>query len=79
MSFGRDKYQVYENIVNLKLAKSDANSAFHFVRTLKSRTLIRSARKKSRDRVGHPALDESPPVAAHPEAPRRAQHLFIAG
>ena len=28
MSFGRDKYQVYENIVNLKLSKGDARAAF---------------------------------------------------
>src|SRR5262245_24421219 len=40
LSFGRDKYQVYENIVNLKLTKGDSQTAFHFVERSKSRTLI---------------------------------------
>jgi CHAT domain-containing protein len=40
VSFGRDKYQVYENIVNLKLTKGDARAAFQFVERSKSRTLI---------------------------------------
>ncbi|MBI4471829.1 MAG: CHAT domain-containing protein, partial [Acidobacteria bacterium] len=40
MSFGRDKYQVYENIVNLKLSKADVYAAFGLVERSKSRTLI---------------------------------------
>lgn len=40
MSFGRDKYQVYENVVNLKLANGDKIEAFDFVERSKSRTLI---------------------------------------
>ena len=40
MSFGRDKHQVYENIVNLKLSNGDARAAFQFVERSKSRTLI---------------------------------------
>src|SRR5262249_9043661 len=40
ISFGRDKYQVYENIVNLKLAKGESRTAFQFVERSKSRTLI---------------------------------------
>src|SRR5204862_4082456 len=40
MSFGRDKYQVYENIVNLKLTKNDGRPAFQFVERSTPRTLI---------------------------------------
>jgi len=40
MSFGRDKYQVYENMVNLKLTRGDTRSAFEFVERSKSRTLM---------------------------------------
>jgi CHAT domain-containing protein/tetratricopeptide (TPR) repeat protein len=40
MSFGKDKYQVYENIVNLQLNRDDNLSAFDFVERSKSRTLI---------------------------------------
>src|SRR5207237_2844979 len=40
LSFGQDKYQVYENIVNLKLSKNDTRAAFQFVERSKSRTLI---------------------------------------
>src|ERR1051326_8684594 len=40
MSFGKDKYQVYENMVNLQLNKGDFYSAFNFVERSKSRTLI---------------------------------------
>jgi CHAT domain-containing protein len=40
MSFGTDKYQVYENIVNLKLNRGDKYSAFDYVERSKSRTLI---------------------------------------
>ncbi len=40
MSFGKDKYQVYENIVNLQLNRSDCQGAFDYVERSKSRTLI---------------------------------------
>jgi tetratricopeptide (TPR) repeat protein len=40
MSFGKDKYQVYENVVHLKLDRQDKESAFDFVERSKSRTLI---------------------------------------
>jgi len=40
MSFGKDKYQVYENIVNLQLNRGDSASAFDYVERSKSRTLI---------------------------------------
>ena len=40
MSFGKDKYQVYENMVGVKLRMGDARSAFEFVERSKSRTLI---------------------------------------
>ncbi len=40
MSFGKDKYQVYENIVSVKLDRGDLHSAFDFVERSKSRTLI---------------------------------------
>jgi CHAT domain-containing protein len=40
MSFGKDKYQVYENMVGVKLRGGDGSSAFEFVERSKSRTLI---------------------------------------
>jgi len=40
MSFGKDKYQVYENIVNLQLNRDDTFTAFDYVERSKSRTLI---------------------------------------
>jgi len=40
MSFGKDKYQVYENIVNLQLNRDDSHTAFDYVERSKSRTLI---------------------------------------
>jgi hypothetical protein len=40
MSFGTDKYQVYEDIVNLQLNRGDKHSAFDYVERSKSRTLI---------------------------------------
>jgi CHAT domain-containing protein len=40
MSFGKDKYQVYENMVGVKLRRDDTGSAFEFVERSKSRTLI---------------------------------------
>jgi CHAT domain-containing protein len=40
MSFGKDKYQVYENIVSLKFDRGEMAEAFSFVERSKSRTLI---------------------------------------
>ena len=40
MSFGKDKYEVYENMVSVKLGKGEASTAFEFVERSKSRTLI---------------------------------------
>lgn len=40
MSFGRDKYQVYEHFVDLKLGAGQADVAFEFAERSKSRTLI---------------------------------------
>jgi CHAT domain-containing protein/tetratricopeptide (TPR) repeat protein len=40
MSFGKDKYQVYENLVSVKLNRDDLHSAFDFIERSKSRTLI---------------------------------------
>ncbi len=40
MSFGRDKYQVYENVVDLKIRADLGTEAFDFVERSKSRTLI---------------------------------------
>ena len=59
MSFGRDKYQVYENIVNLKLTKDDARAAFEFVERSKSRTLI-DLLEKNLETVWDTGVDESP-------------------
>jgi CHAT domain-containing protein len=59
MSFGRDKYQVYENIVNLKLTKNDARAAFQFVERSKSRTLI-DLLEKNLETVWDTGVDESP-------------------
>jgi len=59
MSFGRDKYQVYENIVNLKLTRGDARSAFQFVERSKSRTLI-DLLEKNLETVWDAGPDESP-------------------
>jgi CHAT domain-containing protein len=59
MSFGRDKYQVYENIVNLKLNKGDARSAFHFVERSKSRTLM-DLLERNLETVWDTGVDESP-------------------
>src|SRR5204862_3788046 len=59
MSFGRDKYQVYENIVNLKLTKGDARAAFQFVERSKSRTLI-DLLEKNLETVWDTGVDESP-------------------
>jgi CHAT domain-containing protein len=59
MSFGRDKYQVYENIVNLKLTKGDTQGAFHFVERSKSRTLI-DLLERNLETVWDTGVDESP-------------------
>ena len=59
MSFGRDKYQVYENIVNLKLTKGDERTAFQFVERSKSRTLI-DLLEKNLETVWDAGADESP-------------------
>ncbi len=40
MSFGRDKYQVYENLVDLKIRTGAVVEAFQFVERSKSRTLM---------------------------------------
>jgi CHAT domain-containing protein len=59
MSFGRDKYQVYENIVNLKLSKGDARTAFQYVERSKSRTLI-DLLERNLETVWDTGADESP-------------------
>jgi CHAT domain-containing protein len=59
MSFGRDKYQVYENIVNLKLTKGESRTAFQFVERSKSRTLI-DLLEKNLETVWDTGADESP-------------------
>jgi CHAT domain-containing protein len=59
MSFGRDKYQVYENIVNLKLTKGESQTAFQFVERSKSRTLI-DLLEKNLETVWDTGADESP-------------------
>ncbi len=59
MSFGRDKYQVYENIVNLKLAKNEFHSAFEFVERSKSRTLI-DLLERNLETVWDAGAEESP-------------------
>lgn len=59
MSFGRDKYQVYENIVNLKLTKGNDRAAFQFVERSKSRTLI-DLLEKNLETVWDTGAEESP-------------------
>jgi CHAT domain-containing protein len=59
LSFGRDKYQVYENIVNLKLTKGESQAAFQFVERSKSRTLI-DLLEKNLETVWDTGADESP-------------------
>src|SRR5262249_3869576 len=59
MSFGKDKYQVYENIVNLKLHRGDLDSAFEFVERSKSRTLI-DLLEKNLETVWDAVAEESP-------------------
>ncbi len=59
MSFGRDKYQVYENIVNVKLARDQKKAAFEFAERSKSRTLI-DLLEKNLETVWDTGVDESP-------------------
>lgn len=59
MSFGKDKYQVYENIVNVKLRKGEADKALEFVERSKSRTLIDQL-ERSAESAGDAQEDESP-------------------
>jgi len=58
MSFGKDKYQVYENIVNVKLGKGESRAAFEFVERSKSRTLIDQL-DRSVEAVRDPREEES--------------------
>jgi CHAT domain-containing protein/tetratricopeptide (TPR) repeat protein len=59
MSFGRDKYQVYENIVHLKLTKKDAEGALQFVERSKSRTLT-DLLEKNLETIWDTGADDSP-------------------
>ena len=59
MSFGKDKYQVYENIVNVKLRKGEADKALEFVERSKSRTLIDQL-ERSVDTAWDAKEEESP-------------------
>jgi CHAT domain-containing protein len=59
MSFGKDKYQVYENMVNLQLKKGDLFSGFDFVERSKSRTLI-DLLERNLDTVWDASAEESP-------------------
>ena len=59
LSFGRDKYQVYENMVNLKLTKNDPRAAFQFVERSKSRTLI-DLLERNLETVWDTGVDDSP-------------------
>src|SRR5262249_24137315 len=57
--FGKDKYQVYENIVNLKLDRDDRRTAFDFVERSKSRTLI-DLLERNLETVWDAGAEESP-------------------
>jgi tetratricopeptide (TPR) repeat protein len=59
MSFGKDKYQVYENMVGVKLRMDDPRSAFEFVERSKSRTLI-DQMERSVETAWNTGGDESP-------------------
>ena len=59
LSFSRDKYLVYENMVNLKLKKGDSRTAFQFVERSKSRTLI-DLLEKNLETVWDTNAEESP-------------------
>src|SRR5262249_24225031 len=59
LSFGKDKYQVYENIVNLMLNRKSDRTAFDFVERSKSRTLI-DLLERNLETVWDPGAEESP-------------------
>ena len=59
MSFGKDKYQVYENIVNLQLNRGDSHTAFDYVERSKSRTLI-DLLERNLETVWDAGTEESP-------------------
>ena len=59
MSFGKDKYEVYENLVSLQLHKGDFLTAFDFVEKSKSRTLI-DLLERNLDTVWDSSAEESP-------------------
>jgi len=59
MSFGKDKYQVYENIVHLQLKRGDVRRAFEYVERSKSRTLI-DLLERNLESVWDARAEESP-------------------
>ncbi|HET9219514.1 MAG TPA: CHAT domain-containing protein [Terriglobia bacterium] len=59
MSFGKDKYQVYQNMVGVKLRTGDLRTAFEFVERSKSRTLI-DQMERSVDTAWDAGAAESP-------------------
>jgi tetratricopeptide (TPR) repeat protein len=59
MSFGKDKYQVYENIVTLKLNKGDEHEAFEYVERSKSRTLT-DLLERNLETVWETGVEQSP-------------------
>lgn len=59
MSFGKDKYQVYENMVNLQLNNKNFRVAFDYVERSKSRTLI-DLLERNLDTVWDASAEESP-------------------
>ena len=67
MSFGKDKYQVYENIVSVKLGKGDSRTAFEFVERSKSRTLI-DQMERSVETAWDAGERRVSPLAAHSES-----------
>ena len=74
MSFGRDKYRVYENIVNLKLTKGET-AGLPICGTIKVPYIDRSARKKSRNRLGHRNWTNLPGCSAS-ENSRGTEHFL---
>jgi hypothetical protein len=63
ISFGKDKYQVYENLVNLKLNKEDNKGAFEFVERSRSRTLT-DLLERNLESVWDAGADQSPALQA---------------
>ena len=59
MSFGKDKYQVSENLVSLKLDRGDQRHAFDFVEQSKSAHLI-DLLERNLETVWDASADESP-------------------